>query len=518
MPMIATTASMSIRGYGGLSYQFTGNPGINAAWLARIGTFGTSVGNKNIASRVVVYPTTGDFYIGGQENVGTTGIFGFAMTKFSSTGSILWQKIVGAFNTEAHVLDCCVDSSGNVYWIGTAQATSGQPSGYTTSSSRDAFFGKFNSDGTTGFIKRINLTFSTQSFTDSGECIAYSASDNTIVIAGRTPRMVTASSTQADQCFVAKFTTTGTQSWRNTYYNTASQNTFYARGVCVDSSGNIYLTVFDNTTIAGITFLALNSSGGIRFGNKVRMTGSTAIVGYRTTMAGSNIAMAIQGNPPAPTSATNLAIVTLYNSSGGIVWQKVIDTTRSTATAPSNSNTSLVNSNYVNLQGLTSDSSGNVYLAVPGRSATTADCILLYKFAASDGSVLWIRAIYINTGTVASVPTGLACLGDFLYLIGTTDQETTTTTSGQGNYIFAKLPIDGSAISATGYTVSTGISYINQDVGGLHSLLTPSNLVNDTGLSISNSNATAIYDGLADVALTVSNNSMTIESKTISIA
>jgi len=518
MPMIATTAKMSIRGFGGLSYQFTGNPGINSAWLARIGTFGTAVGNKNVASRIAVHAATGDFYIGGQENVGTTGIFGFAMTKFRSTGSIAWQKIIGAFNTEAHVLDCCVDNAGNVYWIGTAQFTSGQPAGYTTSSSRDAYFGKFNSDGTTAFIKRINLTYSTQSYTDSGECIAYSASDDSIVIAGRTPRMATATSVVADACFVAKFTTSGSQTWRYTYYNTVSQNVFYAKGVCVDSSGNIYLTVYDVATIAGNTFLGLNSTGGIRFANKIRMTGSTAIVGYRTTMANGNIATAVQGNPPAPTTATNLAIVTLYNSGGGIVWQKVVDTTRSTTTAPSNNNTNSGTSNYANLQGLASDSSSNVYLAVPGRSGTTADCILLYKFAAADGSLIWIRAIYINTGTVATVPTGLQCLGNFLYLIGTTDQETTTTISGQGNYIFAKLPIDGSAISGTGYTVSTGISYINQDVGSLHPTLTPSNLVNDTGLSISNSVATAAYDGVADVALTVNNNTMLVESKTISIA
>jgi len=518
MPMIATTAKMSIRGFGGLSYQFTGNPGINSAWLARIGTFGTAVTNKNVASRIAVHAATGDFYVGGQENVGTSGIFGFAMTKFSSTGSIAWQKIVGAFNTEAHVLDCCVDSVGNVYWIGTAQFTSGQPAGYTTNSSRDAYFGKFNSDGTTGFIKRINITYSTQSYTDSGEAIAYSASDDSIVIAGRTPRMASATSVVTDACFVAKFTTSGTQTWRYTYYNTVTQNQFYAKGVSVDSSGNIYLTVYDVTTSSGITFLGLNSTGGIRFGNKVRMSGSTAIVGYRTTIVNGNIAMAIQGNPPAPTTTTNLAIVTLYNSTGGIVWQKVVDTTRNTSIAPANFNTSTALSSYVNLQGLTSDSSGNVYLAVPGRSGTTADCILLYKFAAADGSVLWIRAIYINSGAAATVPTGLQCLGDFLYLIGTTDQETTTQVTTYGNYIFAKLPIDGTAISGTGYTVSTGISYINQDVGTFHATLTPSNLVNDTGLSISNSVATTAYDGVADVSLTVNNNTMLVESKTISIA
>jgi hypothetical protein len=522
MPMIATTAKMSILGFGGLGHQFTGNPGINSAWLAKIGTFGTAVGNKNIASRIAVDKTTGNFYIGGQENVGTTGIFGFAMTKVSSTGSILWQKIIGAFNTEAHVLDCCVDSSGNVYWIGTAQFTSGQPAGYTTSSSRDGYFGKFNSDGTTGFIKRINLSYSTASYTDSGEGIAYSASDNTIVITGRTPSMPTTTTTSIDKCLIAKFSTSGTQVWLYTYYAPSSSVAFYGKGVSVDSSGNIYISAYSIIANSGNTLIALNSSGALRWANRVYVGGNAAVavLPYRTiTTNGNNVVLA-QSGATTVTPSKNIVLVTLYNSSGTVIWQSTVDTTRGTSTIPGFANTSpgTPSSSANNLMGIAKDSSDNIYVAVDGRSNTTADCILLYKFDAASGSVLWVRAIYINTGSVATVPTGLDCLGNFLYLVGTTDQETTTTTTGQGNYIFAKLPIDGSAISSTGYTVDTGISYLNVDVGSFHTPVALTHLNQSMTSDVSNSVGTTAFHTATEVALTVSNNSMQLQSKTISIA
>ena len=522
MPMIATTASMSVLGFGGLGHQATGSPGINTAWLARIGNFGnTGFNTTNISTQVAVDPATGDFYIVGKDN-GVVSNGGHAIMKIKSTGSVEWQKIVGAFQGFCHAQDCCVDSAGDLYWVGTSYGTPNQPTGYAGGGTQDVLFGKYTKTGTLAFAKRMNSTFGSGGI-EFGEGIAYSASDNTVVITGKGSRYIS-SSLIANQCFVAKFYTDGTLAWKYWYSPISSTNAFYGKGISIDTSGNIYISVYSVINNIGNTLLALDSSGGIRWAYRLKINNASAaqMVPYRTvTTSAGNVAMAISGSATVTTSKYFI-VVGMYNSGGGLIWTKAVDKNRAstsqlpliTDTGPGTPLTSGPN----NLMGIAADSSGNIYVATNGRSNTTADCILLYKFAAANGAVLWVRAIYINTGSIQTVPTGLTCLGNFLYLVGTTYFETTTI-SNYGNYLFAKLPIDGTAISAIGYTVDTGISYLNTDVGSFHPEITlPSGIVNEYIAGDVSKNATTAYDGLTDTsALTQYTNTMTLQSKLISV-
>jgi hypothetical protein len=530
MPMIATTASMSIFGFGGLGHKYSGSPGINSGWLGRIGVLGnpTSYRSLNIASKIAVYPANGDIYIIGVEQPLSATYYGFAVCKITATGNIAWQKILGNFNTRVAAQDCCVDSSGNLYWIGTAYGTAGQPTGNLAGGVEDIYFGKYDVSGNKVFVKKLYSSAGSSSAIEFGEGIGYSAVDNTIVITGRISRWNGASLT-SNNCMLAKFNTDGSLVWRKNYYPTIGAQ-LYGKGVDVDSSGNIYISAVNQSDNVGNTLMALDSSGNIRWSKRVRttQTGLSGIAGYsmvpyRTvTTSSGNVAMAQYGTVTGTLTAKAGSIVTLYNSSGGVVWQKFIDANRaSTTNYPSVTNTGPATPVWTyaqNFVGLTRDSSDNIYLATPGRTTWTNDIILVYKFAATTGVNLWTRAIYINsTPPYGSQPTGLACVGNFIYIIGTTQFETTI--SGGANYIFAKLPVDGTAIFNTGLVISTAdsVTYFNVDVGANY-LDVPGYTNGNENPSTINAEAGSVYDQVLDVSsLTEYANTMTVQKRSIGL-
>jgi hypothetical protein len=488
----------------------------------------TSYRSLNIASRIAVYPANGDIYIVGVEQPIAATFYGFSVCKITATGSIVWQKIVGNFNLRVAAQDCCVDSSGNLYWIGTAYATNNQPTGATAGGVEDIYFGKYDVSGNKVFVKRLRSTAGSSSAIEYGEGIAYSAADNTILITGRIARW-NGSSLTLNNCMLAKFDTSGTLVWRKNYYPSSGAQ-LYGKGVSVDSSGNIYISAVNQSDNIGNTLMALASNGDIRWAKRVRTnpSGQSAVAGinmvpYRTvTTSSGNVVMAQYGFVTGTPNARYGSIITLYNSSGGVVWQKFIDANRANASNfPSNTNTGpgVPTWTYaMNYMGLTRDSSDNIYLATPGRTTQTKDIILVYKFAAATGTNLWTRAIYINsTIPYGSQPTGLDCVGNFIYLIGTTQFETTS--SSGANYIFAKLPIDGTAIFNTGLAVSTvdSVTYFNVDVGA--------NYLDISGYTNGNENAPTInaeagtsFDQVADVStLTEYANTMTIQRRSIGL-
>jgi hypothetical protein len=511
---------MSARGYGEFLPIRPITPTITTPWLARIGVFGS--GTPNFSSRIAVDTTTGNFYIGGRDLVrASPQLWGFAVSKYSSTGQILWKKVIGEFNTFASVLDCCVDNTGNIYFVGAATYTSGQPAGYTTNTAYDGYFGKLNStDGSTAFLKRFSFRVgSATNWTDSLEGIAYSAIDNTVVITGRTPRQTSATAGAADSCYVAKYNTSGTQIWQYIYFQSFN---IYGSGISVDNSGIIYICGYSNNGSTNNILISLNTNGSFRWAYGMTITGGGGnLYPYRvTTTTFGNVALAQYGSAVISGSSKYVLLVTLFNSSGSIVWQTPIDNNRNSGRVPTvaaSTTTVPPTVNPVNLIGMARDSANNIYVAVCGVSSTVTDSILLYKFRAADGVALWIRNIYVGTSnsSIWVRPTGLNCVGDYLYVVGTSNSESPTLAQ-DGNYLFAKLPIDGSITNTNGYTVSTGISYIINDVGANHPLVTA---ISGTIRPFNSNTFSNVFsyssNTMTDVSLTSNNLNFVIETKTI---
>lgn len=508
MPLTSTLASISASGYrSNLAPGAVPTPTILTSWVAHIGRF--SGNSSNAISDIVVTPN-GDFYICGQSKVNYSTTSGsFAITKFSSTGQIIWQKIFETFLNTYVVAAVCVDPNNNLYFVGSAQYTANRPVGYTTNTGIDGYFGKLNSaDGSTVFLKRINFNLaSLLTREDNLQGIAYSPTDNTIVVTGTSGYMSSISLGYASKCLIAKYTLTGEIVWQRINYYTTDTNdngiVLYGKDVSIDTSGNIYVTAANSyigTTTTGNTLLSLSSNGTRRWAVRENFTGinsSNIIPRKIITTSNNNTVVAAFGNPTvtANSSTIIMATVTQYNSSGTKLWQiqPNLKIAGYTGTSPG------VNGSFV---GLTSDSSNNIYVAFVGISNFRLsssypygnDCILLYKLNGSTGSIIWIRAIILSAALAApgsgyndnpiTRPTGLKCLGNFLYLVGYTDA-TLTTVRDTLNGVFLKIPTDGSILSTTGIKFNSQMGYKIIDATTLHSLFTYTSTTQTVTSSIS---------------------------------
>ena len=149
-------------------------------------------------------------------------------------GELLWNTFMGTTGDDFGA-DIAVDSSGNVYVVGSSRATWGTPLN-AFSDYRDAFVAKLDSSG--------NLLWNTfmGSTMDSGRAIALDSSGN-IYMAGMsvatwgTPVNPHAGGTDSD-VFVAKLNISGNLLWNTFMGSTVLDD---GNAIAVDGSGNVYV-------------------------------------------------------------------------------------------------------------------------------------------------------------------------------------------------------------------------------------------------------------------------------------
>jgi hypothetical protein len=480
-PLISTLASISVRGSSSIFSGPIIEPTILTPWVARIGKFITN--SYSTISNIVV-ASNGDFYTcGTYKSYYGNPKTNFALTKFSSTGQIIWQKILGEFLTaEMSAMAVCVDSENNLYFVGYAV---GYNNILSESTGQDGYFGKLNSaDGSTVFIKRRYFDWYPIP-DDRLNGIAYSPTDNTIVVTGIGGYTDGIPLGYYNKCLIAKYTLTGEVVWsRYNGYTTKTSDdglVLYGNDVSIDSSGNIYVAATNNYYggyyPTGNTLLSLTSDGTLRWVVREKFTGIDSNELYPRkiiTTNNNNTVIAAVGRAKISSSSgtyIKMATVTQYDSSGIKLWQiqpKIV-ISGYTGTGPDFGS-------GVYICGLTSDSSNNIYLAARGISNFRIsssipygnDCILLYKIDGATGSVLWNRAIKLNASASApgsgyndnpaTAPSGLKCLGNFLYIAGITNatlMDVRDTTNG----VFLKIPTDGSLLSTNGFAINREMGF-----------------------------------------------------------
>lgn len=226
---------------------------------------------------------------------------GFLLVKRDLTGAIQWQrKLSGVLDDQGKGI--AIDSSDNVLVVGHTS---------TNANVIDAQIAKYNSAGTLQWQKRIG-----GSSIDNAYGVSTDASDNLYIIGEQA-----SSGAGSYDCMILKYNSSGTLQWQKSLGGTGQED---FKSVKVDSSGNSYALGTTNSAGAGgrdIILAKYDSSGTIQW--QRFLGGSGSDVGYSVALDSSdNVYLTGYTNS---TGAGNYdALLAKFDSSGTLQWQKTL--------------------------------------------------------------------------------------------------------------------------------------------------------------------------------------------------
>ena len=302
-------------------YTSTGS----VAWLARIASTGDDLafavavdsssnvivaGNYNNFRPLVAYNANG--VSGGTFNADATGPSFIA--KYNSSGTFAWlARIAGSGYVNPNAV--AFDSSGNVIVAGhhgtiTLTAYNANGSAFGTTLGRigrqDVFVAKYDSSGNVVWLAKIN-----GGGTDYGTGVAVDSSGNVVVAGIYSSNPLTVYNANGTafgnltrptgyESFIAKYNSSGTVVWA------AKITASFANAVAVDSSGNVIVSGYYNSTLTaynanGSAFATTLANSGVQdaFVAKYNSTGSVvwlAKIGGTSTDTASGVAVDSTGN------------------------------------------------------------------------------------------------------------------------------------------------------------------------------------------------------------------------------
>lgn len=336
----------------------------------------------------------------------------FGLVKFDSDGQQQYAKnYANIYGADPLAID--IDSSSNLYICGTATASTG--TGSTQS----------------GVVKATSAGALSASQT-FGDTAGFGEDAYDVAVDGSS---VYVASGGADSSGNPIFTITklnsalSTKSWERKIG--ASGYSFYARGVDVDSSGNVYVCGYgmDYPTYSNqhMIIAKYNSSGTIQWQRVYHKSGANVY--------GISIAVDSSANVYVSGTAGNDAVLVKYNSSGALQWQRAL--------TPSGNASQ-------HRAGCAVDSSGNVYLTNQV-TVSSKFRVLIAKYNSS-GTIQWQRSLGANGGYALSKNIHVDSKDNF-YITAALQIG-----SNSNNIVVAKLPNDGSLTGVYGdffYTSSS---------------------------------------------------------------
>ena len=289
------------------------------------------------------YQNTVDF---GGGNVTSNGSFDAFILKLNSSGTFQWVKSYGGSTGNDLGRDVVVDSNDNVIMLGTFRGTvnfdSGDGGGFYTSNDYDVFLIRLNSSG---IWQSVWVT--TNNGSADGRALAID-SNNVTYLTGSYSGSVTfgannRTATNSNDLFIHKIDTYDNENNTQLTYALNVDTTQKAKGIAVDSSGNIYATgTFQNTVNFGggnitssgkdIYLLKLNSSlvfqwvkrfarddgaAGQAFGTAVAVDDDGNV--YSVGQIGGNYNL---GGQDVASGSNNDAYIVKHDSSGTFQWSK----------------------------------------------------------------------------------------------------------------------------------------------------------------------------------------------------
>lgn len=390
------------------SLIFRAKVGLVGGWLSKFGTpgdsgttqeFGIGVGLDS-SNNIYFSSTTTD------NNGWTDGVLN---AKFNSSGTVQWQKKVKDSTLNEYASKSFVDSSGNVYAVGTDY--DGNSSTATTF--RRGYIVKYNSSGVLQWQRTLASTGNYLSLAG-----VYADSSGNVYVVGN----ILISGNTYVNMFIAKYNSSGTIQWqRRLYDNTYEQNLY---GTMVDSSGNIYVTGYVAPTSTNYKFFLAKYDSTPTLQYQISLGVSTSgnyDVAYQVITDSS-------GNTYfAGKAQSGGLVVAKYTSTGTLSWQKIITFSSST-----------------DVKHMILDSSGNIVIV-----GILVNNGFIVKLDTSGGILLQRTITNVQLYACA-----LDSTNSNIYLAG-------STTGGTGNYggvtFMGKLPYDG---SGTGTYTLDGTTHV----------------------------------------------------------
>ena len=439
---------------------------VGSGWIATLGGSSTEYGYG------IAYDSSGNVYVVGSTNSAGAGGNELLIAKYNSSGTIQWQRTLGtgtAYRNDDTGRMIAVDSSGNVYVNGITNYTSGYDS---------MLIAKYDSSGTLQWQRTLGDS-NTQ---ERGRGIAVDSSGN-VFVCGETTKGMTSIG-----ALVAKYNSSGTLQWQRTLDGSYSQ---IFHDIDVDSSDNVYTG--GETAISGYSYYMVtkyNNSGSIQWQRSFG-SGSTSDYGRSITVDSSDNVY-VGGVTTGGGIGVYDSVLIKYNSSGTFQWQRALGTS----------------GQQINIQGMTSDSSDNVYII-----GTHSSSYFFAKYNSS-GTLQWQRSL---GGSGTDNGHGISADGSGnIYVIG----NTASSGAGGNDVMLARLPDDGSSTGTYGsftYAASshttgtpslTSATLSHTDAAGSAtassgSLTDQSVSLSDSTTSMASTNLTAEnYIGISDASYT----------------
>lgn len=370
-------------GAGGISY-----------W---IGTLNGSVADQGNA---IALDSAGNIYVAGQTTSQGAGGDDFLLAKYSPSGVIQWQKILGGNSTD-RAYGIAIDSSDNIYIAGDAASNA--------TGDYDCLLAKYDSSGSLQWQRSLGGVPEDHWF---GAAVD---SSGNVYVSGRKFDGTTFDT------LLAKYNSSGTLQWQR-YMDGGAQE--QSRSVAVDSSGNVYMFGYTSSQGSGSVDMLLakyDSSGTIQWQRVLGGSGADVGFGIAVDSSGNSYIVGYSQNTG---TATNDILLAKYNTSGTLQWQQSL-------------NSSGDEQGYA----VAVDSSGNAYITgFTNNSGAGSDDLYVAKYNTS-GTIQWQRTLGT---TAANYGYGIKvdALGS-IYIAG-------YSSSNSNEVLIAKLPADGSLTGTYG--------------------------------------------------------------------
>ena len=346
--------------------------------------------------------------------VGTTGspLKGF-IAKLDTNGTLQWQRTL-ALAAYTMLFDAVTDASGNVYVCGSGRASGSINYGYVA---------KYNASGVLQWQRKLSGAKSI-----SFRKLAVDSSGDVFAVGDYTDTKTTA--------LLVKYSSGGSIQWQRVISH-ASNSLTGPTGLSFDASGNLYFGVEHTITPVSDSWnmvIKCNGSGVFQSRYATRVGTSTNRVHGTAVDAVGNIYACGETTTSGVPGIQRPCIYKL-NSSGALQWHRWFSGDTS----------------FQFLTGLTL-SGDAVHLYAAGTK-------YLFKFLASDGSLVWQRSLTGPASAAAGFRTAHAS-GFIYYSSGLQSMPGT-----DGDALTARLPDDGSGTGTYGSVIVYSESALTSNVG-----------------------------------------------------
>ncbi|EMO47271.1 SBBP repeat-containing protein [Leptospira santarosai] len=253
-------------------------PGPKPEWTRLLGTSSSG----GLQSNSITSDSSNNVYVTGQasgnfDGQSLTGVYDLFVTKFNSSGSKQWTRLMGVAGDQTTAYGISSDTNGNIYTVG---VTNGALDGETFIGSpdfadRNLFIVKFDSNGNKLWTRLLGIAA-------GGKASATSVVSDTIgniFVAGSSDSGLDGQTFAGGGTgyFIVKYNSAGAKQWTKLYAGSSPSGIIYD-----NSNGKIYLVgaTLNMTTMDGIPVSGANDSFLIQFdnnGNRIwtKLTGAS---------------------------------------------------------------------------------------------------------------------------------------------------------------------------------------------------------------------------------------------------